>query len=143
VRDSTLLLLHFVNVLFGARDSTMPPPDVEVGEKRGHVESDDEVASVHAAQTAKAQKVHVSSGRPKAKDYDDVTQEVLAIAIAIYRCLISTEAPFPDHVQEVAFAKTAWEKASEICNIVMSTTPEIIKMVRYSYHHCDSNLMGS
>ena len=35
-------------------------------------------------QMTKAQKIYESQGCPKAKDYDDLSQEVLTIAIAIY-----------------------------------------------------------
>jgi hypothetical protein len=77
----------------------------------------------------KVQKIYESQGRPKAKDYDDVTQEVLAIAIAIYRCLICTDTPFPDHAKELEFVKIGWTIACKKLDIRLEMTPELVKMV--------------
>ena len=97
------------------------------GSKRGR--SDDSVADVHEQQTAKAQKLYESQGRPKAKDYDNVTQEILGVAIPIYRCLVCTRAPFPDHTKELEFVKIAWRKACEQVEVRLEMTPELIRMV--------------
>ncbi|KAJ6613525.1 hypothetical protein B0H10DRAFT_1951432 [Mycena sp. CBHHK59/15] len=40
-------------------------------------------------QPLQAQKTH-ASGQPKAKEYNDVMQELIALAITIYCCFIST-----------------------------------------------------
>jgi hypothetical protein len=86
------------------------------------------IDEIHTA-IATAQKLYESQGRPKAKDYDDVTQEILAIAIAIYRCLICTNTPFPDHVKELEFVRIAWKIACRKLDIQLEMTPELVKMV--------------
>jgi hypothetical protein len=78
----------------------------------------------------KAQKIYESQGRPKAKDYGDVTQEVFAIAIAVYCCLICTDTPFPDHAKELEFAKIGWKIGCKKLDIWLEMTPELIKMVQ-------------
>lgn len=63
---------------------------------------------------AKAQKIHEVQGvRPRAKDFDDLTREVIRIVISIYRCMVCTIAPFPDQPSELAFAMSAWKQACE------------------------------
>jgi len=81
-------------------------------------------------QIVKAQKLYESQGRPKAKDYDDVTQEILSTAIAVYRCLICTNTPFPDHSQELEFVTIAWRIACKKMGVKLEVTPELVKMVR-------------
>jgi hypothetical protein len=89
------------------------------------VRSSDEIL----LEITKVQKIYESQGRPKAKDYDDVTQEVLSIAIAIYRCLICTDTPFPDHAKELEFVKIGWAIACKKLDIRLEMTPELVKMV--------------
>lgn len=72
-----------------------------------------------------------TSSRPKAKDFDDVTQELIALAITIYRCLISTKQAFPDHATELEFLRKAWAEACQRCNIAMDLTPTISKLARH------------
>ena len=62
-----------------------------------------------------------------------MTQEVLAIAIAIYRCLICTNTPFPDHTKELKFVKIGWQIACKKMEIRLKMTPELVKMVHI---HC-------
>ena len=91
---------------------------------------------MHGHQIAKAQKIHPSQGRPKASDYDDLTQELVLSAISFYRCAISAERPYPDYKQEINMAKKAWIKASEKSEVNMEITTELVKMVRLGYT-CD------
>jgi len=84
-------------------------------------------------QTVKAWKVWESIGCPKAKDYDDITQEVVSIAIAVYHCLISTDTPFPDHLKELEFVKIVWNVACKKVDLRLEMTPELVKMVRAPY----------
>ena len=74
-------------------------------------------------------KVFGNLGRPKMKDYDDVTQGVLILAIGIYCCLICTVTPFPDHVKKLEFVMTGWVMACRKLNIWLEMTPELVKMV--------------
>jgi hypothetical protein len=98
---------------------------------RKQAHSSDEIDT----QVYKAQKLYESQGRPKAKDYDDVTQEVLTVAIAIYRCLICTDTPYPDHSQELEFVKIGWRIACKKMEVKLEMTPELVKMVCL---HCSS-----
>lgn len=77
----------------------------------------------------KAQKVDRSGGRPKAADYDDLTKEVIAIAISLYRCKISTVQAFPDRSVELDFVIDAWKMACENQSVQMELTPRISKIV--------------
>ena len=83
----------------------------------------------------KVQKIYESQGHPKAKDYDDVTQEVLSIAIAIYRCLICTDTPFLDHTKELKFIKIGWTIACKKLDIPLKMMPELVKMVFLCHIH--------
>jgi hypothetical protein len=74
-----------------------------------------------------------STGRPKAKDFDDVTQEVIGLAIAFYRCYISSKNSFPDHALELEFIADAWRAACQRLNLEMEITPTISKLVRRSF----------
>ena len=89
------------------------------------VHSSDQICS----EAIKIPKVFRNSGRPKVKDYDDMTQGVLIIAIGIYRCLICTVTPFPDHVKELEFVMTGWVMACRKLNVWLEMTPELVKMV--------------
>lgn len=76
-----------------------------------------------------AQRTGSSGGRAKAKDFDDVTQEVIALTITIYRCYLSTRNAFPDHAMELAFLREAWAQACRQLNISMELSPTIAKLV--------------
>ena len=112
----------------------MPPPserDTSPSVTASHLKwahSPDEEINTDT-QTVKARKFYESQGRPKAKDYDDITQEILSIAIAIYRCLICTNTPFPDHSQELEFVMIAWRIACKKMEVKLEMTPELVKMV--------------
>jgi hypothetical protein len=80
-------------------------------------------------QTTRAQKIYESQRCPKAKDYDDLTQEILTIAIAIYQCLICTGTPFPDHAKELGFVRIAQKTACEQVEVKLQIMPELVKMV--------------
>jgi hypothetical protein len=67
--------------------------------------------------------------RPKASDFEDLTKGSIQAAIAIYRCLISTTDPFPDHAIELKLARQAWEVACEDLEVDHSLTPKICKLV--------------
>jgi hypothetical protein len=72
-----------------------------------------------------------SGQRLKASDFDDITKEILATAVSIFRCLIVTQAPFPDSVFiETKLAKQAWHEACNTKGINVRLTPALMKMVR-------------
>ncbi|KAJ7690981.1 hypothetical protein B0H17DRAFT_1063845 [Mycena rosella] len=98
-------------------------PSPTAGDKRPRSPGDEDM------RPAQAQKSSSSGGRPKAKDYDDVTQELIALAIKIYCCLLSTKHAFPDHMMELEFLRTAWKRACEQLNVAMDLTPTISKLI--------------
>ncbi|KAJ7086938.1 hypothetical protein C8R44DRAFT_650372 [Mycena epipterygia] len=87
-----------------------------------------------------AQKTGGSSGRAKAKDFDDVTQEVIALAITIYRCFLSTRNAFPDHAMELDFLREAWATACRQLNISMELSPTISKLITSRGSHLRGEL---
>jgi hypothetical protein len=83
----------------------------------------------------KAQKINETSGRPKARDYDDVAKEIILQAATIYRCLLSTNNGFPELVAETALVKLAWENANKESGIPsLALTPDIAKIVSNVYY---------
>ncbi|KAG2140336.1 hypothetical protein BD769DRAFT_1662881 [Suillus cothurnatus] len=75
-------------------------------------------------------KIDGSHQRMKASDFDDISKEILVMATSIFRCLIVTQAPFPDNVAvETKLAKTAWHEACQIKGINIKLTPSGVKML--------------
>ncbi|KAG1774494.1 hypothetical protein EV702DRAFT_1280597 [Suillus placidus] len=73
-----------------------------------------------------------------ASDFDDVTKDLLATAISIYRCLIVTRVPFPQTlIVETKIAKEAWHEASNLADLTVQLTPLLVKMMtRRTSHVC-------
>ena len=84
--------------------------------------------SVDSFREAKVAK-YVGGQRPKASDFQDLTKECIAIAISVYRCLVSTTNPFPDHATETKLAGEAWAIACEDVESDQPLTPKISKLV--------------
>ncbi|GBE84276.1 hypothetical protein SCP_0602540 [Sparassis crispa] len=117
----------------------MDPDEVTVtsGSKHRRRPSDDGDAEI--THTPKYSKEPDGSQRPCARDFDDFTKEILGLAISIYRCLISTEAPFPDtNTLETQPAQRAWKKACEKTSLNVILTPTLLKMIT----KCTSHLRG-
>ena len=70
-----------------------------------------------------------NDGRPRAKDYDDVTQEFVTVAIKDYRARLCAECPMPDHAQETALLNASWAKAHQITGTNLVQTPQLTKLV--------------
>ena len=77
----------------------------------------------------RAEKIAKSKGRPKASDYADDVQEVLDSAIAHYKVDLLCLNPYPDRTHELAWSKTSWSAANEVCNLKIAHNGELIKMV--------------
>ncbi|GBE88906.1 hypothetical protein SCP_1403140 [Sparassis crispa] len=89
----------------------------------------------------KYQKGSDGSSRPRVKDFDDATQEVLTITIAIFRCMVSTEAPFPDtSTFEIEMAQQAWKKACEQTGLNVMVMTTLIKMIMKRTSHIRGEL---
>ncbi|KAG1824017.1 hypothetical protein EV424DRAFT_1346255 [Suillus variegatus] len=70
-----------------------------------------------------------SHHRMKVSDFDDVSKEILGTAASIFRCLIVSQAPFPENIAvETQLAKAAWHEACQIKGINVKLTPSGVKM---------------
>ncbi|KAH7917894.1 hypothetical protein BV22DRAFT_1052118 [Leucogyrophana mollusca] len=105
------------------------------GGKRGRREFDGNGDS-------KAQKGNDGSKRrTKASDFDEFTQDVLSVAIAIFRCLVCTTAPFPETTAiETRLAEQAWTEACGRTNLNVRLTPAILKMITKRTSHVRGEL---
>jgi hypothetical protein len=78
-----------------------------------------------------------SRQRIKANDFDDISKEILVTASSIFRCLIVTQAPFPDSIAvETRLAKEAWYEACQIKDVNVKLTPLVVKMVSSLFSTC-------
>ncbi|KAG1779093.1 hypothetical protein EV702DRAFT_1195608 [Suillus placidus] len=77
----------------------------------------------------------------KASDFDDITKDLLATAISIYRCLIVTRVPFPQTlIVETKIAKEAWREASNLADLTVQLTPLLVKMMTRRTSHVRGEL---
>jgi len=75
----------------------------------------------------------------KASDFDEISKEILITACSVYRCLIVTQAPFPDSVAaETKLAKEAWCEACQLKGVDIKLTPSAVNMVStvFLVHSC-------
>ncbi|KAF7333156.1 hypothetical protein MVEN_02381300 [Mycena venus] len=79
--------------------------------------------------STQSQRTTGSSGRPRAKDLDDNTKEFALFAIDHYRCLISTQQPFPDSATENAMVRKAWYRACKEMHEQLPLTPTVAKLI--------------
>ncbi|KAJ7728187.1 hypothetical protein B0H16DRAFT_243727 [Mycena metata] len=105
------------------RPSRSPSPTP--GDKRRRSPEGDE----DTLRVVQAQRTSTSTGRPKAKDFDDVTQELLALAIKLYRCCLGGKNPFPPPATELEFVRDVWAAACKMLNISMQLTPTLSKLI--------------
>lgn len=79
--------------------------------------------------------------RVKVADFDDVSKDILVTAISIFRCLIVTQAPFPDSIaDETMLGKEAWHEACQLKGINIKLTPLAIKMLLKRTSHVRGEL---
>ena len=77
----------------------------------------------------KAQKLTEHEGCPRARDYDDITQEFVNAAIGDYWAHLCAEGPMPDHAQETALLNASWAKAFQTTSVNLVRTPQLAKLV--------------
>jgi hypothetical protein len=71
-----------------------------------------------------------SCHRIKVANFNDVSKDILVTTISIFRCLIVTQAPFPDSIaDETMLGKEAWHEACQLKGINIKLTPLAMKMV--------------
>ena len=104
--------------------------DATDGSKRLRSESPEPFESFRESKVPK----HTTGLRPKASDFDDLTKECLVVAIAVFRCLISTTNPFPDHSAESGLGREAWVMACEELDCDLPLTPRVFKVVSLESH---------
>ncbi|KAI6004872.1 hypothetical protein EDD15DRAFT_2191630 [Pisolithus albus] len=77
----------------------------------------------------KAQKLVEHEGRPRTRDYDDVTQEFIMTVIGEYRARLCAEAPMPDHLMETNLLDASWVQACKVTGRNMARSPQLAKIV--------------
>ncbi|KAG0698766.1 hypothetical protein DFH29DRAFT_877762 [Suillus ampliporus] len=74
-------------------------------------------------------------------DFDDLTQEVLAVVISLYRTLICTQEPFPEtSIMETKFAQLAWSLACKKTALDVTLSPMLVKMITKRTSHVHEQL---
>ncbi|KAI6156699.1 hypothetical protein BKA82DRAFT_3931682, partial [Pisolithus tinctorius] len=68
-------------------------------------------------------------GHPRAKDYDDVTQEFMTTAIGDYRARLCAQSPMPDHGQETMLLAASWMRACQVTGVKLARTPNLSKLI--------------
>ena len=77
----------------------------------------------------RARKVVKSAERPRASDYAEEVQDVLDTTITYYKVDLLHFDPYPNHADELAWAKASWSAANTECGIKIAHNAELIKMV--------------
>ncbi|EPQ50927.1 hypothetical protein GLOTRDRAFT_49931 [Gloeophyllum trabeum ATCC 11539] len=100
----------------GEKRKRMPPP---------------RSASPSGLRVVKARKLRSggSRGRPRGKDWDILTRQVLDDAWGHFRARVSTEYPYPGQEEEETWAGEAWVKACRAKNIDMELEDELVKTI--------------
>lgn len=69
------------------------------------------------------------AGKPAAKHWEREVQDVIAEAIWAYENKLLVNGFFPDHMQEVTWAKAAWLEGCHECSVKIHHNTELIKIV--------------
>jgi hypothetical protein len=75
-------------------------------------------------------KIQTSKGRVAAKDYEVAVQEILKIAIGLFRSRLTAENAYPDRISQVSWAKEAWVEACKECEAQINFNNEVIQLAR-------------
>ncbi|KIK32086.1 hypothetical protein CY34DRAFT_38169, partial [Suillus luteus UH-Slu-Lm8-n1] len=95
------------------------------------------------ATVAPKMKKHLDGSRHRVKvtDFDDVSKDILITAISVFRCLIVTQAPFPESIAvETSLGKEAWNEACQLRGINIKLMPAAIKMLLKRTSHVRGEL---
>ncbi|KIK79384.1 hypothetical protein PAXRUDRAFT_36458 [Paxillus rubicundulus Ve08.2h10] len=74
-------------------------------------------------------KIQTSKGRVAAKDYEVAVQEILKIAIGLFRSCLTVENAYPDRISQVSWAKEAWVEACKECEAQINYNNEVIQLI--------------
>jgi hypothetical protein len=73
-----------------------------------------------------------NSSHLKVSDFDNISKEVLIMAVSIFWCLLVMHAPFPDTIAvEMKLVKEAWNESCKIKGINIKLIPSAMKMVSH------------
>ena len=97
----------------------------QAGQKHPHCDSDPEQPNID--EFWKAIKVKKSKGKPKADDWESDVQEILTKAILFYEIRLAMDGLFPDHMEEVGWAKIAWLDGCSDHDLKIRHNSELIK----------------
>ena len=75
----------------------------------------------------------VSSGKPKASDYDDIVKHRLLKAMSIYETYIYTTYAYPLQEDQISWVHDAWEWAGENAEKQYDLTPHMERLVRFCF----------
>ena len=75
----------------------------------------------------------VSSGKPKASDYDDVVKRCLLGAMSIYETYIYTTYAYPSQENQISWVHDAWEWAGENAKKQYDLTPHMEHLVHFCF----------
>src|SRR5882762_6655464 len=103
------------------------PDSPQAGQKRPRCDSDPPQPNI--SKYRKSIKVKNSKGKPKADDWEQEVQDILAEAILRYKTRLAMLGFFPDHMQEVTWAKAAWLDGCRECGVKIHHNTELIKIV--------------
>ncbi|KAG1801495.1 uncharacterized protein HD556DRAFT_1438520 [Suillus plorans] len=74
-------------------------------------------------------------------DFDEISKEILITACSVYRCLIVTQAPFPDSIAaETKLAKEVWHEACQLKGVDVKLTPSAVNMLLKRASHVQGEL---
>ena len=107
------------------------PTSPQAGQQ--HTHHDSITDHLESGKYHKAIKVKNSWGKPKADDWEPEVQDVLAEAIQSYETKLATQGFFPDHMEEVTWAKAAWLNGCRECNVKIHHNTELIKIVWFCF----------
>ena len=112
-------------------DNEGRPTSPQAGQKRTCHYSDTD--QLEAGKYRKAIKAKDSRGKPKVDDWEPEVQDVLAEAIQFYEIKLATQGFFPNHMEEVTWAKAAWLDGCRECNVKIHHNAKLIKIVRFDF----------
>ena len=105
------------------------PNSPQAGQKRPRRDSDPEQPNID--EYRKAIKVKKSKGKPKADDWELDVREILTKAILFYEIRLAMDGLFPDHMEEVKWAKIAWLDGCSDRDLKIRHNSELIKIVSF------------
>lgn len=76
-----------------------------------------------------------SNGRVAAKDFEGAVQEILKVAIGLFRSHLTAVNAYLDRISQVSWAKEAWMEACNICSLKINfnSLSDIIQLVCILY----------